>query len=365
MTKKTIILASGGTGGHVFPAYALGAHFLKEGHHVHLLTDQRGSNFQGKPKKLGISILPLTRRKRGLLPLLILLLSLIPSTFMGLYHLLRLNPQVILGCGGFPSAPTLVAAILLRPFRRHKIVLLEQNAFIGRVNRKLLPFVHVLATSFPKTWGIPKRFQHKVSVAGNLVRDVFTAPSKKAYEAPKKTGTIRLLIIGGSQGARSFSTLVPNALNNLPETLRKRIHVVQQSRPEMIEQTQKLYKKMKIHLTTQPFFDNIHDLMEKAHLIICRSGSSTVFEVAHSKRPAIFVPFPHAMDNHQYFNAQAVVTLEGGWMCQEKEIKHLSPLLKNVLEDPKKLARAAQNVHDLVERDALKCFSHLINSLWD
>ncbi len=364
MTKQPIVLAAGGTGGHIFPAYALAEHLIKEGYKVYLITDPRGADFKNCPKNLTVLTLPLCRSKQGIVGHVRLLFSIFLSFFFSLIYLLRINPNVILGFGGFPSAPTMFAAIVLKPFKNHTLILHEQNAVLGRVNKIFMPFVHTLATSFPKTWHVLKKFQKKIVVTGNLVRPTFEEIGKKPYKEPLKTGPIHLLIIGGSQGAKIFSTLIPNTLSTLPPALQKRLRVVQQSRPEMIQQTKEAYKNLGIPATVESFFPNIHTLIAKAHLIICRSGASTLFEISEAKRPAIYVPFPYAMDNHQFFNAKVVEGLKGGWLIPENDEakKSLEILVKNLLEHPKKLATAAQNVHDLVEKNTCECFSHLINS---
>jgi UDP-N-acetylglucosamine--N-acetylmuramyl-(pentapeptide) pyrophosphoryl-undecaprenol N-acetylglucosamine transferase len=363
--KKTIVLAAGGTGGHVFPAYALAEHLLKEGHRVYLITDQRGADFKNSPPQLTILTLPLCRSKNGVLAHIRLFFSIFLSFLVSLVYLFKIKPHVILGFGGFPSAPTLVSGIVLRPFRHHLLMLHEQNAVLGRVNKIFIPFVQILATSFPKTWGIAEKFQSKIRVTGNLVRPIFQDIAKTPYKIPSKEGPIHLLVIGGSQGAKVFSTLIPNALAKLPSDIQKRLHVTQQSRPEMINETMALYEKIHIPVTVSSFFPNIHELISKAHLIICRSGASTLFEIAQAKRPAIYIPFPYAMDNHQYFNARVVADLGGAWLIEENHAapEALETLLKNVLADPKKLATATQNVHDLVEKNTCECFSDLIQSL--
>lgn len=363
MNQKKVLLAAGGTGGHVFPAYALADHLLKNQHTVHLMTDCRGSSFQKPPATLKTIILPLRKTVKGSWNKLLMLLSLIPCCFISIYEILRFKPKIIIGFGGFPSFPTILAAILLKPFLMHRIILHEQNAVLGRVNRWLLPFVHQLAASFPQTWGLRKQFEKKVCITGNFVRQEFLALSNKAYKPFDKKDPIRLLILGGSQGALSFSTLIPAALAALPPSLKKRLHVVQQSRPEMLDHTRTFYQALKIPATVEPFFQNIPTLMEKAHLVICRAGASTVFEVSESKRPAIFIPYPHAMDNHQYFNALVVDKLKGGWIIEETESnaqKNLETLLKNVLEHPKKLEKVSQHIHDLVKENTLSCFLGLI-----
>jgi UDP-N-acetylglucosamine--N-acetylmuramyl-(pentapeptide) pyrophosphoryl-undecaprenol N-acetylglucosamine transferase len=365
MKKKSIVLAAGGTGGHVFPAYALAEHLLKEGHKVYLITDPRGADFRNCPPKLTILTLPLCRSKHGIIARVRLLFSILFSFFLSLGYLLKIRPDVILGFGGFPSAPTMVAGIMLKPFLHSTLMLHEQNAVLGRVNKLFIPFVQALATSFPKTWGIKEKFQSKICVTGNLVRPVFQEIAKTPYKAPSKNSPIHLLVIGGSQGAKAFTTLIPNALAKLPPPIQKRLHVVQQSRPEMVDETVLRYERLHIPVTVSAFFPNIHELISKAHLIICRSGASTLFEIAQAKRPAIYIPFPYAMDNHQYFNARIVADLKGAWLIEENHAapEALEALLKNLLEDPKKLATVAQNVHDLVERNTCECFSHLIQSL--
>jgi UDP-N-acetylglucosamine--N-acetylmuramyl-(pentapeptide) pyrophosphoryl-undecaprenol N-acetylglucosamine transferase len=365
MTNKKILLAAGGTGGHVFPAYALAEHLLKKQHKVHLITDCRGSSFQKPPKDLKTITLPLRKTVKGAKNKLLMLLSLIPCFFVSLYEILRFKPNSIIGFGGFPSFPTILAAIFLKPFLMHKIILHEQNAVLGRVNRWLLPFVHQLAASFPQTWGLAKRFQKKVCITGNFVRQEFSPIAKKPYEPFDKKDPIRLLIIGGSQGALSFSTIIPAALASLPASLKKRLHVVQQSRPEMLEHTRTFYQALKIPATVESFFPNIATLMEKAHLVISRAGASTVFEVSQAKRPAILIPYPHAMDNHQYFNALVVDKLKGGWLVEETDPKAqetLNALLKALLENPKKLGAASTSIHNLVKENTLACFLALVEN---
>lgn len=366
MSNKRVLLAAGGTGGHVFPAYALAEKLLKEGLVAYLMTDSRGRSFQNPPEGLMVRSLPLRKTVKNLWGKVIMVLSLIPCFFISVYEIVRFKPHTIIGFGGFPSFPTLLAGIFLKPFLMHTVILHEQNAVLGRVNRWLLPFVHILATSFPQTFGIAKRFEKKVKIAGNFVRQEFLSSPHKDFKPFDKKDPIRLLIIGGSQGALSFSTLIPAALAALPSSLKKRLHVVQQSRPEMIDHTRAFYQALKIPATIETFFPNIPTLMEKAHLVICRAGASTIFEVAHAKRPAIFIPYPHAMDNHQYFNALAVNKLGGGWIVEEtdsKAQKNLENLLKTILENPKKLEEASKNIHNLIKEDASSCFLRLIEFL--
>ena len=365
MDKKIIVLAAGGTGGHIFPAYALAEHLLNEGHRLYLITDKRGAEFKNRPENLRVLTLPLCRSKGGIVGKTLLIFSIILSFFYALFHLIKINPKVILGFGGFPSAPTMSAAILLKPFTQYNLILHEQNAVLGRVNKIFLSNVNVLATSFPKTWGIREKFQKKIAITGNLVRPAFEKIGKEPYSPPSKDGLIHLLVVGGSQGAKSFSTFIPEALSHLPLSLKERIHVVQQSRPELLSETRQRYEVLHITATVESFFPNIDTLIEKSHIVICRAGASTLFEIAHAKRPAIYIPFPHAMDNHQYFNAKVVEDLGGGWVLLENQDTQttLENLLESILIDPKKLASAARNVHDLLGENTLKKFSHLIQSL--
>lgn len=363
MKQKSIFLAAGGTGGHVYPAYALAAHLIQEGYDVTLLTDRRGASYPKCSLSLKVVQLPLGRKGGGIFSLGRWLFSMVFSVGISFYHLIKESPSMVLGFGGFPSAPTLVAAILLKPILHHKIILHEQNAVVGKVNRWLIRFVDKVAVSFPKTWGIKKCWEGKVVVTGNFVRPEFREGF--FYEPFQEKGPIHILVIGGSQGARSFSTLVPHALKALPAALKNRLCIHQQCRSETLEATRAFYKDLHIKTIVESFFSNIPALMREAHLVICRAGSSTVFEVATTKRPAIYIPFPYAMDNHQYFNALVIQNMGGGWIFDEaqEDKESLNKLVYDLLTTPKKLATASQNVHDLVKEDAAMCFSKLIQSL--
>jgi UDP-N-acetylglucosamine--N-acetylmuramyl-(pentapeptide) pyrophosphoryl-undecaprenol N-acetylglucosamine transferase len=249
----------------------------------------------------------------------------------------------VVGFGGYPSFPPLAAALILRiPFMMH-----EQNAHVGRVTRWLARFARTITSTFPTMKGLRQGDVSKVVVTGNPIRANITALRKIPYKSPDKT--IHLFVVGGSQGARVFSTILPQAICLLPEALRKRLTITQQCRPEFEEETTSLYKKGSVKVTLAPFFQDIATEYKKAHLIICRAGASTVTELAVAGRPALFIPLPTAMDDHQTYNAQSIVNQKAGWYMSEQGLtpQSLAYTLEKILKDPKGLEKTAQTLHDL------------------
>lgn len=342
MAKPFIILTAGGTGGHLFPAHAVGEILQKKGYPLTLITDLRGASFKGAlPTK--VLNLPVYIQRAGFFQKINLGLHIILRTIEITLWLLKKRPSIVVGFGGYPAFPTLVAAVLTRT----PLFLYEQNAYLGRVNRWVAPFAKAIATGFSKTHGISPKIKNIFT--GNPVRLAIKNLSKSPYKAPSKSGPINLFVVGGSQGAKIFSTLLPEALSLLPSSMKRRLRVVQQCRPELLELTQNLYTNLSISAEVRSFFDNIGDHFKKAHLVICRSGASTLTELMVMGRPALFVPFFYAMDDHQTFNARVAVDAGGGWMISEKDLT--APLLAKEIEklliSPKSLEKAAKKIHDL------------------
>jgi UDP-N-acetylglucosamine--N-acetylmuramyl-(pentapeptide) pyrophosphoryl-undecaprenol N-acetylglucosamine transferase len=342
MAKAFIVLTAGGTGGHLFPAQAVGEILIQKGYPVILVTDPRGVSFKGHLETKVLNLPHYTQRV-GLFKKINLGLHIILKTIEVAFWLLKKKPGIVVGFGGYPAFPTLVAAVLTRT----PLFLYEQNAYLGRVNRWLAPFSKAIATGFSETEAVPHKI--KVIVTGNPVRPAIKNLSKSPYKAPGKSGPLNLFVVGGSQGAKIFSTLLPDALNLLPPSLKRRLRIVQQCRPELVELTKNLYSNLGIFAEVKAFFDNIGDHFKKAHLVICRSGASTLTELMVIGRPALFVPFFYAMDDHQTFNARVVVNEGGGWMISEKDLT--APLLAKEIEkflvSPKSLEKAAKKIHDL------------------
>ncbi|MDE1905275.1 MAG: undecaprenyldiphospho-muramoylpentapeptide beta-N-acetylglucosaminyltransferase [Rhodospirillales bacterium] len=303
-----IVIAAGGTGGHFFPAEALAAELIERGERVVLLTDSRSGGLASpvftKTETHVVAGAGLAGRNVG--RAIKGALALARGTIQARVILGGLKPAAVVAFGGYPSVPPILAAFSMwgsKPF----VVLHEQNAVLGRANRFLSRFANVLAINFPFTQRLPPRM--KTIVVGNPVRPAISELHGQGYIAPDKT--IELLVVGGSLGAKIFSSLVPAALAKLPENLCTRLHVTQQCRAEDIESVRKTYNDSGIVAELSPFFNNVASLLKRAHLIIARAGASTVTEIAVAGRPAIFIPLPGAIDDHQRANADALTANNG------------------------------------------------------
>ncbi len=351
--QNRIILATGGSGGHVFPSYALAKELSRQGYEVYLFSDSRGHQFSDS-SFLRVKI-PSAHLQGSIGKKLKGGMYLISGIGAALYHLRRLKPQAVVGFGGYASFPTMVAATMLRL----PTIIHGADAYFGRTNRRLAPFVTGIATSFPHTENIPLAYKDKVNFTGLPVRpDIEPHP----YMASTENGAFHLLVTGGSQGARVFSEILPQAVSLLDPSLQKRLRISQQCREESIRETQALYDKTKSHVELSPFLDRMGERYKKAHFIISRAGASSVIEAALVGRPALFIPYPYAMDDHQFYNAQQAVIVEGGWMMREKEFtsKALATFLSKLITSPWKLMQAAVNIHRLVVPDATLRLAHLV-----
>jgi UDP-N-acetylglucosamine--N-acetylmuramyl-(pentapeptide) pyrophosphoryl-undecaprenol N-acetylglucosamine transferase len=351
----TIVLTAGGTGGHVFPALSLAKKLDELGYVVDLFIDRRGLKYHGSIGIHQVKCLPIWRIK-GVLSYPLLLLSLGVSVLYCLCYFLRHRPQLVVGFGGYVSAPAMIAAYLLRI----KTLLHEQNAVLGRVNRRLAKYATRLATSFPEVKyaeGLP------VICTGNPVRDAFLKVREQPY--PKLTHKLRILVVGGSQGAAIFSRVIPRALALLSPGDQEKIELIQQCRPELFHQTKTFYQNMNFKVFLKEFFADIDQQIEQAHLVICRAGAMTVSELAVAGRPAIFVPYAQAMDNHQFYNAKQLVNRGGGWLFKEKEFSPslLAHLLKEILEDPLQLKEKVSKIRAFAIPQAVTNLAKLVQDL--
>lgn len=350
-----IVIAAGGTGGHVFPAEALAVALVARGHKVALMTDARSSALNSPAfgggerfvlKGAGIA-------GRGAVRAGAAVLSLAAGIVQARRALTRLRPAVVVGFGGYPSVPPVLAARMLR--RRPAIILHEQNGVLGRANRFLTRFADTLALSLSETARVPANAHTEIT--GNPVRPGIAAIAP--YKPP--TDELRLLVLGGSLGARVFSDVVPDAVTALPAPLRARLRVTQQCRAEDLARVRAAYAAAAIPADLAPFFADIPARIEAAHLVVARAGASTVAELAAAGRPALLVPLPHAIDDHQSANARA---LGGARVIAQRDLTQatLADALASLLNDPAQLAHAAaaarasawpeaaERLADLVER---------------
>jgi len=340
-SSSLIALTAGGTGGHVFPAEALAGVLLERGYRLALITDRRGAAYGGTLGQLethriragGIA-------GRGKLAKVGAVLELGLGVMQARSLLKRIRPAAVIGFGGYASVPAMVAATLAGI----PTVLHEQNAVLGRANRLLAGRVERIATSFAEVSHVAPALVPKLIHTGMPVRAAVAALHGTAYPALDETSPINLLILGGSQGARILSEVVPAALARLPERLAKRLSVAQQCRPEDLEQVRAAYAEAGIKATLDSFFADAPERMAKAHLVIGRAGASTVAELITLGRPAILVPYPFAIDDHQTANAHAVEDFGGAWLMPQQSFtaEALAARLDGLFTQPDALIRTAE-----------------------
>ena len=291
---RPILLCAGGTGGHLFPAESLAVVLQKRGLAVHLATDKRTAQFKFPAEAVHL---------------------ISSATVRGRNPLALARTVAALGFGGYPTVPPLLAAYL----RRVPTILHEQNGVMGRANRLLASRVTAIATGFPNLKKFDARLQAKLTFTGNPVRPQVTEASAIPYAAPALGGTFNLLVFGGSQGARVMSEIVPAAIERLEPGLRARLNIVQQARGEDLDHVRAVYARLGVTATCEGFFSDLPSRMATAHLVISRSGASTVAELSAIGRPALLVPLPHALDQDQLANAMVLQAAGGAITIEQRD----------------------------------------------
>lgn len=350
MTARLIVLAAGGTGGHIFPAEALARELLQRGCRVALVTDRRGQAFGDRLPGVALHRIRAGRLGAGLFDKVTALAVTAIGTIEAARLLRSLAPAAAVGFGGYPSVPTMLAATRLGlPTLLH-----EQNARLGRANRLIAARVRQIATSFPEVTGLRATDRERVRETGNPVRPAVTALGGAAYLAPAGETPVALLVTGGSQGARILSAVVPAALAQLPPALRRRLTVMQQARPEDVETVRRTHAANGVTAEVAAFFDDIPARLARAQLVICRAGASTVAELTVVGRPAILVPYRYAAEDHQTANARAIAAAGAAWMMDETAFTPtlLAERLATLLAAPAQLATAAAAAQRLGRPDA-------------
>lgn len=338
--SRHYVLAAGGTGGHLIPAFALATELEARGHHVALITDSRGAQIPGKPDFLPAHVLP-EGRIAGKNPLGWLRGA--KGVWEGRAMALRLfetfEPSAVVGFGGYPALPTMLAA------RSVKIptVLHEQNAVLGRVNRRFAPRVDAIATSCGEVDRLSPSLADKVTLVGNPVRADVLALRDKPFPAFTSDSLFRILVTGGSQGARVLSQVVPDGLAMLPPALRSRLQVIQQCRPEDIEAVRQRYAGHGIPAELATYFEDMQERLADAHLFIGRAGASTIAELTAVGRPAILIPLPIATDDHQAANTREIVAAGGARSIRQEKFTavELAKQIQAMAQHPETLANAA------------------------
>lgn len=334
------VLAAGGTGGHLIPAFALAAELDRRGHHVALITDARGANIPGKPEYLTAHVLP-AGRIEGMNPVGWLKggKAILEGRKMALRLFESFEPSAVIGFGGYPSLPALLAASAAKI----PAVIHEQNAVLGRVNRFLAGRVDAIATAYKAIERLSPKHEGKVHLVGNPVRDDVLKLRDQPFPAFTEEGLLRILVTGGSQGARVLSEVVPDGLAMLQPALRQRLQVTQQCRAEDIEAVRGRYAGHGIPAELGTYFEDMASRLADAHLFIGRAGASTIAELTAVGRPAILVPLPIATDDHQAFNTDDMVAAGGARMIRQEKFTavELAKQIQAMAQHPESLGNAA------------------------
>ena len=357
---RPVVLATGGTGGHVFPAEALAGELEARGVPFTLVTDTRGKQWQGALSRQPIHYIHSASPTGSLSNRLKAMASLGLGLFDAWRALGRIAPSAVVGFGGYASVPTMIAARL----RRLPAMLHEQNAVLGRANRLVQGGVERVATSFVPTRHISEN-DERVRLVGNPVRPAVRDLRTLVYRPPVSDRIVDVLVFAGSQGAASFSKVVPEAILSLPAPLRQRLRLVQQCRPEDLGQVNATYKLAGIVAELAPFFSDLPQRLAAAHLVIARSGASTVAELATVGRPSILVPYPHAADDHQMANARAYEAAGACLVVPHAAFSGpvLAAELRALLDDPRRLADMAAAAHAVGRPDAAARLADVVGEL--
>ena len=358
IVSRHYVLAAGGTGGHLIPAFALAVELEARGHHVALITDDRGSRLPGKPAALVSHVLPAGRFGKNPLKWPQAIGSVLEGKRMALRLFESFQPSAVIGFGGYPALPALWAATSAKV----PSIIHEQNAVLGRVNRLLAGRVDAIATSYRDVDRLAPKLAHKVHLVGNPIRAEVLALRDQPFPSFSQDGLLRVLVTGGSQGASVLSAVVPDGLAMLPPALRSRLQVTQQCRAEDIEAVRARYAGHEIPAELGTYFEDMAARLADSHLFIGRAGASTVAELTAVGRPAILVPLPIATDDHQAANTREVTALGGARMIRQDRFTpvELAKQIQAIAMNPETLATAAHAAWNCGYPNAAKDLADLV-----
>ncbi|WP_029353033.1 undecaprenyldiphospho-muramoylpentapeptide beta-N-acetylglucosaminyltransferase [Bosea sp. 117] len=357
--KPVILLAAGGTGGHLFPAEALAGALGARGVLVDLATDDRAARYAGQFPARRLHILPAdTVRSRSPLSLARTAFSLASGIAKGMALMRSLKPAAVVGFGGYPTVPPIMAGV----FARRPTIIHEANGVMGRANALLAPRVKAIATGYPGICDGDPALAAKAHHTGNPVRPAVRAAAGAPFRAPQAGEPFHLLVFGGSQGARVMSEIVPPAIERLAPDLRARLRIVQQSRAEDIEAVRAVYDRLGVEAELAPFFDDLPARMARAHLVVGRSGASTVAELSVIGRPSVLVPLPHALDQDQLANAKALANAGGALLMPQDQFtpERFADELARLAGEPAALDAMAAAALALGRADAAERLADLV-----
>lgn len=343
--NRHYVLAAGGTGGHLLPAFALATELDRRGHHVALMTDERGAKIPGKPDFLPAHVLPAGRFGKNPLHWWGGLKAVLAGRDMARRLFETFEPSAVVGFGGYPAFPTMLAAT----GGGIPTVIHEQNAVLGRVNRFLAGRVDAIATAYPEIRRLEPKHLAKVHLVGNPVRAEVLTLRDEPFPPFTEDGLLKVLVTGGSQGARILADVVPDALSMLQPALRQRLQVTQQCRAEDLERVRERYRAHDIPAELGTYFEDMATRLAGTHLFIGRAGASTIAELTAVGRPAILIPLPIATDDHQSFNTEEMVKAGGARMIRQpmSTVKDTS----DMGEEGNALRRKQSEIHAKMAKD--------------
>jgi UDP-N-acetylglucosamine--N-acetylmuramyl-(pentapeptide) pyrophosphoryl-undecaprenol N-acetylglucosamine transferase len=354
-----ILLAAGGTGGHLFPAEALGVELMKRNLRVRLVTDSRALRYGGLFSKSMIDVVPSeTMRGRSPWQLAKTGILLASGTALALNLMRRLRPAAVVGFGGYPTVPPLLAA----RFSHVPSIIHDANAVLGRANRFLSRYASAIATSLPGVLDRDPALSQKTTTVGTPMRPAILAAANMPYTAPDPTGPFRLLVVGGSQGARVMSDIVPPAIERLEPSLWNRLVLTQQVREEDIARVRAVYDRLKVRVELAPFFADLPARLAANHLVVSRSGAGTVAELAAIGRPAILVPLPGSIDQDQFANAGVLAQAGGALRIAQTDFTPdwLATEISGFAAEPQRLAAMAKAARGAGRLDAAQRLADLV-----
>ncbi|MBU6140856.1 MAG: undecaprenyldiphospho-muramoylpentapeptide beta-N-acetylglucosaminyltransferase [Proteobacteria bacterium] len=385
MSEKFFIV-SGGTGGHIIPARCLAANLSSKGHQVFFFGDEKVTSYCQAEDGFKTTVIGASQLKKSFPSLALAALKISVGIVQSLYFLLKFKPKYVVAFGGYATFPMLVASRITKT----KILLHEQNSHLGKVNRVFAKFAKKIALSFPATSGIEIGDLVKTSFTGNPVRPEIAALHEISYQIPsneeilfmpdnrmgydvllasdfiqeeKKLNFFKILVLGGSGGAKIFSEILPKSFFNLSDSTKERIQVIQQCRAELVKETFEQYKSYNINIVVDSFFKDIPELLREVHLVIARAGSSSISEFCAAKKPMILIPFAAAADDHQIKNARYLEENGAAIVLKEDDfsINSVNEILKNLLEDESRLKALSKSAGNLAILDATENLARLLN----
>ena len=335
-----VILTTGGTGGHIFPALSLAAKLQDKGYKPIFLGDKKIAKFGGKIDwKIKLTYSSQINKKSLLKACFLIFFGFIQSA----YYLIKFKPKYVIGFGGYATFPCMLAAKILGK----KIIIHEQNAYLGKVNRIFANNAQFIATSFEETQGILDKHKHKIILTGNFVRSDIAKLNKIKQKAKQDDDRFNILVIGGSGGAAKFSEVLPEAFLHLNKPLKGKLTITHQVRSNDVNFVRKFYKRHKLKADVESFFFDIDQKINQADLVIGRCGSSTIFELCAAKKAMILVPFSKSADNHQLLNGLALAKAEAAVIVREEEFN-----CQNIENTILKLATDEAKMENLIDNCA-------------